>query len=43
MDKPDQWFNAKEFKGIDLFLYAPATGAAGVSSVVLEQVRPNGE
>ncbi len=43
MDRPDQWFNAKEFGGIDLFLYAPATGAAGVSSVVLEQVRPNGE
>ncbi len=43
MDKPEQWFNAKEYAGIDLFLYAPSTGAAGVSSVVLEQVRPNGE
>ena len=42
--RPETWFNAKEFEGIDLFLYVPAAGGyAGVSSVVLEQVRPNGE
>ena len=40
---PSSWFDATAFKRIDLTLYAPSSGHAGVSSVVLEQVRPNGQ
>lgn len=43
MEDPSSWFDATAFKRIDLTLYAPSSGAAGVSSVVLEQVRPNGQ
>ena len=40
-EKPDTWFDATKYGIIDLHLHAG--GNAGVSSVVLEQVRPNGE
>lgn len=43
MDDPDTWFDATKYGKIDLYSYAPSSGAAGVSSVVLEQVRPNGQ
>lgn len=43
MEDPETWFNATKYGKIDLYLYAPSSGAAGVSSVVLEQVRPNGQ
>ncbi len=42
-DKMETWFDATKYGKIDLNLYAPSTGYAGVSSVVLEQERPNGE
>jgi len=41
MDKPETWFDATRYGRIDLSCHAG--GSAGVSSVVLEQVRPNGE
>lgn len=40
-DKPETWFDATKYGRIDLTLHAG--GNAGVSSVVLEQVRPNGQ
>ena len=40
-DKPETWFDAPKYQRIDLTLHAG--GSAGVSSVVLEQVRPNGQ
>lgn len=43
MDDPDTWFDATKFGIINLTAYAPSSGHAGVSSVVLEQVRPNGQ
>ena len=43
MDDPDTWFDASKYGKIDLTCYAPSSGHAGVSSVVLEQARPNGQ
>lgn len=40
-DRPEQWFDATKYGRIDLTLHSG--GSAGVSSVVLEQVRPNGQ
>ena len=42
--RPETWFDATKYGKIDLYTYAPsAGGAAGVSSVTLEQPRQNGE
>jgi hypothetical protein len=42
--KPETWFDATKYGKIDLDLYVPSAGGyAGVSSVVLEQTRPNGQ
>jgi len=44
LEDPNSWFDATKFGKIDLTQYVPAGGgAAAVSSVVLEQPRPNGE
>ncbi len=44
MDDPASWLDAKKYAGCDLRLYVPSGGGyAGVSSVVLEQSKPNGE
>ncbi len=40
-DRPDTWFDATKYGRIDLSLHSG--GTAGVSSVVLEQERPNGQ
>lgn len=44
MDDPASWLDATKFGKCDLNMYVPSGGGyAGVSSVVLEQPRPNGE